>query len=69
MTVRFTDWLEKPRGTMPITRVVYRTLDDDRVHQLIAQAEFDLDQAKTGDDQSEAEFALQELRAVLQERR
>lgn len=66
---RFGPWLEKPRGTLPITRVAYRTLQTLRILQLIQRAEYDRTIAETEDAQTEAEFALQELRAVLQERR
>lgn len=65
---RFAPWLEKARGTFPITRVAYRCLQTLHILQLIQAAEHDRINAQTEDDQYEAEFALQELRAVLIER-
>lgn len=65
---RFAPWLERERGTIPITRVAYRALQTIHVLQLIQAAEHDRLNAQTEVDQTEAEFALEELRAVLEER-
>jgi len=64
----FGPWLERERGTIPITRAAYRALQTIHILQLIRAAEYDRVNAQTEVDQSEAEFALQELRAVLEER-
>lgn len=66
---RLAPWLERERGTIPITRVAYRKLETLFILRLIQAAEHGRVNAETEVDQTEAEFALQELRAVLQERR
>jgi hypothetical protein len=51
------------------TRSDYRRLSTSDVIRLITLAEVERTQADTDDDLFDAEFALQELRAVIEERR
>lgn len=66
----FRYWITKAtEPPAPLTRVAYRLLDSQAILRRIGAAEQARLQADTKDERSEAEFALQELRAVLQERR
>jgi len=65
----FGRWLEKPRSFLPLTRSAYCLASSEDLLRWIAAAEHDRVTAHTDDDRTEAEFALQEMRAVLQERR
>lgn len=67
MTVGFAPWLTK--AAAPLTRADYRSMATTTILQAIAAAEWDREWAESDEDEDRATFALQELRAVLQERR
>ena len=71
---RFGPWLNKPDPFVvelnkPFTRDQYRHLSTSNLYAAISDTERTVLTADTDDERDEAEFALQELRAVLQERR
>lgn len=66
MTVGFAPWLKK--AARALNRNDYRVLSTVAILHEIASAEWNNEHAETDDDRDRAAFAMQELRAVLQER-